>query len=328
MKSKIIELLEKEEGLFIETLINNFSSTEETIIEFADTEDEEEPTLEQLKACEFILNNSNKIVSSIKQYIYNEREVLEDVYNSYGLATENYFDLSNSWDNITIEKVIIHSDFVNEVSYYGITGECQWDEEHGFGVTMLNEEVIEFGDWCTGAYGYGINDDEKNSLAEKYGLEELFKRKKRLEKLAENIEEKNLNDYVSLFDWLVAKRAIYGYRSTDVNLNSKEKAAFIRTTTYLDLMNKKIERLPSSFDLLQKLSGLSLDDNLLEEIPKCIERLTSLESIGLSNNVIKIIPENLKLSNQLKSIYIRNNKLKEIDLDDFRTKYPRVHINF
>ncbi|CAM1342292.1 leucine-rich repeat domain-containing protein [Tenacibaculum amylolyticum] len=329
MKSKITELLEREEGVFIETLINAFSNTEETIIEFADTEDEKnEPTSEQLKTCEYILNNADKIVSNIKQYIYEEREVLEDIYNSYGLKPESYFELNNSWKNITIEKIIIHSENKNGIAYYGIVGECKWDEEHGFGVTMLNDVIVELGDWCTGVYCYGTDEDEKESLAEKYGLELLSKRKEQLAELAKNIKEENIDAYLNLFDWLLSKRAIYGYRSSKVDLSDKEKVAFLQNITYLDLMDKEIKELPSSFLLLQKLSGLSLEHNMLEEVPNCFQKLLKLESIGLSYNQISKVPEKLVFSEVMKRIEMRENKLSELQKEKFKAIYSEIEISF
>lgn len=330
MKPEITKLLEREEGVFIETLINAFSNTEEIIIEFAGTEDEDnEPTSEQFKTCEYIFNNADKIVGNIKQYIYKEREVLEDVYNSYGLRTENYFDLNSSWKNITIEKVIIHSEKKNGMAYYGIAGECKWDEEHGFGITMLNEVVVELGDWCTGTYGYGTDEDEKESLAEKYGLELLSKRKEKLTELAKNIkEEENIDAYLDLFDWLVSKRAIYGYRSSEVDLSDKEKVAFLQNITYLDLMDKEIKELPSSFLLLQKLSGLSLEHNMLKEVPNCFQKLLKLESIGLSYNQINKVPEKLVFSEVMKRIEMRENKLLESQKEKFKAIYSEIEISF
>lgn len=321
MKYKIEE---GEEGLCTYLCIEDFSSLE-LEISFVDTEEKEHPSDSQIKALDYIIENSEEIVKVVTKYIYDEREVLEDVYWSTGIKKPDCFSLENASKHFTINEIKIHTKNKDEISYYGLIGECDWDPEHGFGVTMHGNIILELGDYSTGQYGWGINSRD-STLAEMYHLEPLSKRRLRLKELSQTVTYKNLKDYLDLFNWLVNLRSIYGYRSSPVDLSDLEIVALIQSLTYLDLRDKEIKELPNYFILLNSFKWLTLEYNNLRELPNWIGQFYQLESLNVSDNNLETIPTSIEQVSTLKKINLRNNNLSQNEIDRVKNIFNTIEI--
>jgi len=114
------------------------------ILDFLD--DSLDPYPEQIRCINYIIQNQSKIKNSILKEIWEKwNEIRED----------NEID---EWDDfptiekkndiktiIRVDEIYIHPFHKNGISYFGIMGDCLWDEEHGLGMIFHNEKLISFG---------------------------------------------------------------------------------------------------------------------------------------------------------------------------------------
>ena len=280
-------------------------------IAFKDTEDGDEPSIEQINALEYLLQHSFELSDFISAYIFNEREVLLEK----GFQIE---EINEPKKHYRFTTIYIDEDFRDDLSYIGMTGICSWDEEHGFGVVLFKKEIIDFGDWNCGYTMYSSNKQEKFSLAENNLLTSLPERRKEITTLSENIEIDNADTYNSLLKWLLDLKAIYGYRNTQLDLNDSEVIALIQSLEKLDLSNKELECLHENFELLANLKELNLRNNNLKDLSVSLCNL-DLHDLYLSYNQICDLPQWFSKYKNLNRLDLNNNKLSQVPefLSDF-----------
>lgn len=120
----------------------------------------EKPEENQIKTLDYIVENFGEIEHKISQYIYKEREILQNVY---GYNQENnWFNLKNSKTSFGIYKIYIDYTGKGDICYYGLVGSCKWDSEHGLGVRMFKDKVLELGGYGTGENTYGTDEKSTN----------------------------------------------------------------------------------------------------------------------------------------------------------------------
>ena len=269
----------------------------EVEIVFNDSEDKSKPSKQQIKALDFFLKHSFEYFKLISEYIFNERELLIEK----GFQIEELEELQTKYRFTTI---YIDDEYKDNFSFIGMTGICSWDEEHGFGVVLLKKEILDFGDWNCGYSMYNkFSSDDDDSP------ETLIERRKKIKELSQTIEIENIDNidnYLSLLKWLIDLKAVYGYRSTKLDLNEKEIVALIRSIDKLDLSNKNIEKLHENFNLLINLKVLELEDNKISELPDEICEI-DLNEIYLSRNNLKELPKSFEKIKNLEGLYLSNN---------------------
>ncbi|WP_179354721.1 leucine-rich repeat domain-containing protein [Winogradskyella vidalii] len=275
----------------------SYSEFPEIRIIFKDTEELEKPTTQQINALEYFLKYSFKISNSISDFIYQEREVFLEA-TCLDIET-----IKNAKDNYRFSTINIRSEHKEDISYVGLTGDCSWDPEHGFGIMLFKSKIIDFGDWETGGFRFNIYDN----IANKYSLEPLRDRRNRIANLSQNIQTIDTEKYLSLLKWLIDLNVVYGYRDTELDLTDKETIALIRDIKKLDLANKKLERLPNSINLFTNLEEFQLQSNNLTELPKEICQLENLKKIELQGNQLNDLPRCFRKLKNLNSLFLNNN---------------------
>ena len=192
---------------------DGYSEFPEIRIIFKDTEELETPTVQQINALEYFLKNSFNINKYISDFVYEEREVfLEATW----LDIETIKKVKDLYRFSTIN---IRSNHKDGISYIGLTGECSWDPEHGFGVMMFKDKIVDFGDWETGGFRF----NEYDNISKKYSLEPLKEKRNRITSLSQNIQTKEAkrND----FNWLDRFGSISIFLKNDLRLILRTKRA-------------------------------------------------------------------------------------------------------
>ncbi|GLB49384.1 DUF6985 domain-containing protein [Neptunitalea lumnitzerae] len=129
---------------------------------FNNTDEKEEPSVEQIRTLEFIINNSIVLSDLISSFIQKEREQLL----ALNIIPEEA--INNPKEHYRFSTIYIDDEYKDDFAYYGLTGSCSWDEEHGFGVAFYKKVMIDFGDWDTGYTMYTSNRDKPFSLTDEY----------------------------------------------------------------------------------------------------------------------------------------------------------------
>ena len=269
----------------------------EVEIVFNDTEEKSKPSKQQIKALDFFLKHSIEYFKLISEYIFNERELLIEK----GFQIEEVEELQTKYRFTTI---YIDEEYKDNFSFIGMTGICAWDEEHGFGVVIWKKEILDFGDWNCGysMYNKFASDDDDSP-------ETSIERREKIKELSKNINIENIDNidkYLSLLKWLIDLKAVYGYRSTKLDLNEKEIVALIRSIDKLNLSNKNIEKLHENFNLLINLKVLELEGNNISELPEEICEI-DLKEIYLSRNNLKELPKSFGEIKNLEGLFLGNN---------------------
>ncbi|WP_417198202.1 MULTISPECIES: leucine-rich repeat domain-containing protein [Flavobacteriaceae] len=293
----------------------NENSSKEVEIVFLGTEDTDVsvPSESQISALNFIIDNSENVLTQLKGFIYSQREELEEVYGQFDREEYEGFPNLKSENDVCkyldLSTIYIHEKELENISYIGLYGHSTWDTEHAFGTIFHKDRMVDFGDWDT-AYNF-YKESPNLSVSEIYSLESLTEWRKQISESAKNINVDDINIYLYLFDWLIDKRAIYGYRSTKVDLSNIEKVALIITLEYLDLSGRNLAELPDNFDLLSNLKNLNLRVNQFNKLPNSISELNNLESLDISVNSISHIPNTFSKLIKLEYLDFSMNKFKE-----------------
>lgn len=293
----------------------NENTAKEVEIVFLGTEDSDvsTPSEPQINALNFVIDNSESVLTQLKGFIYNQREELEEVYGQFDQkAYEGFPNLKSENDvckYLDLSTIYIHKKELKNISYIGIYGISTWDSEHAFGTVFHKDRMVDFGDWDT---SYNFYEERLNlTVSEIYSLESLADLRKKISESAKNINVDNKEIYFNLFDWLIDKRAIYGYRSTEVDLSNNEKIALIVNLEYLDLSGRDLNKLPENFNLLRELKSLSLRVNKFIKMPNSISELNNLESLDISVNSISEIPSTFSKLKKLEYLDFSMNKFQK-----------------
>lgn len=282
---------------------------------FEDTDEKDNPDNVQIFAYKYINESLDKIIKSIKFYIYQNREILLEIYGEYDSKLKIGFPLLSSPEDLSgffkFDEVRIKSSFKKNVALYCLIGKCSWDKEHDLGIVMSNENVVEFGDYDR-ATMFKVDDKEDS-----FNLFSYFKSKLNVPQVynSNNISKLSAyeqNDYIILFDWLVSNRAVFGFRSTDCTLQNFEKINNILSIEKLNLSGKSFDIIPKQFSLLRNLKKIFLSHNNISKFPESIVHLESLEYLDLSFNLIEEIPEAICNLKNLKYLIMDYNNLKII----------------
>lgn len=124
------------------------------VIEFIDSE-EKGPSNHQLKTLEQFLYSEEKIAIDVGKNIYS---YYEDVYPDYYEGASSIDDdpssiemflpkivNGNELDNlIKLNSILMHP-CIDNVCRVGLNFYCSWDEEHGLGILIKNNKVVQTG---------------------------------------------------------------------------------------------------------------------------------------------------------------------------------------
>lgn len=135
--------------------------------------DNPDPTPEQLKTINFILEHQEEIIESI---IERTKIELPEIIENYGLEDEPQFkniQTSSIKGLIGISSIEIKLPQKDGLSYFDVIGGCDWDEEHGLNILMHKTRTITFGGIDGNSYWDAIEDNgtyaelkEKNTSKE------------------------------------------------------------------------------------------------------------------------------------------------------------------
>ena len=283
----------------------------EVEIVFLGTEDSDNVSDSQINAVDYIIDHADKILAELIKFIFDQREELEEVFGLFNNESYSGFPHLKSEKKVgrfmDISTIYIHEKSIEETSYIGLFGDCTWDAEHALGTVFHKDRIVNFGSWDTAFYFY--EERVPLSISDIYSLESLADKRKRIQDLAKTVELNEISDYLYLFDWLIGQRAIYGYRSTEVDLTDKEKVAAIMCMEELNLSGRSLTKLPDEVKLLKNLHYLGLRVNSFEAIPGSILSLKKLKALDVSVNAISDLPESLASFKELSYLDISMNKL-------------------
>ncbi len=147
-------------------------------------------------------------------------------------------------------------------------------------------------------------------LLEKFPEEriQLIKNEENLIGIAEivdNGEIKNLEEYLSIFDWLLKFDRV---EECQTNIEKIEQILKIRK---LNLSFKPLFVIPNNIDRLHNLKELALEYCRITELPKSIGNLNKLQILNLASNRLEKIPLEIGQLSKLKDLALTNTYLKE-----------------
>jgi hypothetical protein len=108
---------------------------------------------EQIRAFQYLIDNEPAICQAIVQAVFTE---YPQIKRDYEWTKEFHEDWDDILPNLTEPQEIkdlicpcsvrvwdLHKD---DFAYWGIEFGCTWDEEHGFGIAMHKDRIVEMGD--------------------------------------------------------------------------------------------------------------------------------------------------------------------------------------
>lgn len=118
----------------------------------------------QKNAVIYFYNNQEKVLNAISDGIikYINEFINEAWETDYDIKTRD-----NVKDSITIYSIKIFDVEKDNVAYYSFTGNCIWDTEHAWGMTMYKDHVFEVGQWDVSQY-FNPEMDEDNPNHQEY----------------------------------------------------------------------------------------------------------------------------------------------------------------
>ncbi|MFT5819628.1 MAG: Leucine-rich repeat (LRR) protein [Crocinitomix sp.] len=269
-----------------------------------------------LATIEYFNIHQHAIIKGLYQGAFEQREKLED---NYGFAREKgmaeSFPILNSPEDLAfaIELNALHIlyDTKDGLHYIALTGDCNWDSEHGFGVIMHKERLIDFGAWDVSSGGtIEVSRDNNTLSSDQIADEKKYtdRAKQYQQKLAVGksdflTDNEQLNErYSNLFDWLAHYRILSGYRYSFLEVPINEKIKVLENLFSLDLNYRDIETLHPDLNLLQNLKQLWINSIKITEIPAGICELKRLELFCADGCELNELPAELRQLNELKTL--------------------------
>lgn len=112
-------------------------------------EDNPSITKEHVAAYNYAINNQNSIRDSIIRILMEKYPEMQSEYGYDEDEAEEFMpdvtEAEDFKDLIGLSSVHIMNVYKNGMAYTGYEFTCMWDEEHGFGVMMFQNNVIDMG---------------------------------------------------------------------------------------------------------------------------------------------------------------------------------------
>lgn len=114
------------------------------------------------KGYDYLVDNQEKVLNLIIKAIYNYYCEVHSDYEEYcpNLVIENEIDVIA---NILPEGVYIHNVEKDGISYIGYEFLCSWEEEHGVGIMLHKDSLIDIGYGDTAILSWIAREDLENS---------------------------------------------------------------------------------------------------------------------------------------------------------------------
>lgn len=113
--------------------------------------DDPNPNKEQLLAIDYLSNNPEKIKTALLKAVEANYAELKDTYgyNEEDEDDQLFFPSIESLEDYRnvfgIGNVFIHVSNKDGLAYIGFEGGCSWDEEHGLGIVLHQDRLVDFG---------------------------------------------------------------------------------------------------------------------------------------------------------------------------------------
>jgi len=179
--------------------LNNFSwnKTESTVkIIIRDfLNNDLEPYDEQIECINYIIKNQNQVEQTILDTIWKNWEEIKEIHEIDEWEDSPIIKETNDlYKLIRIDEIYIHPLHKNNISYFGVLGDCMWDEEHGLGIILHRNRVIEFGGAEEAdAGGSEASDSPDNNRPDEPNIPILYKHHPKFGTLKPSHREANIN---------------------------------------------------------------------------------------------------------------------------------------
>ncbi|MGH1336972.1 MAG: leucine-rich repeat domain-containing protein [Aureispira sp.] len=117
-----------------------------------------------------------------------------------------------------------------------------------------------------------------------------------------------IQPYLELNQWLQQ----FG-RGVDEEASVEEMIHYIVVVEYLDITDKKLEKLPENiFYLMRGLITINLSNNKLSSLPDSIATLKNVRSLALTYNNLIQLNEQIGALQSLEALYLSDNKINKL----------------
>lgn len=157
--------------------------------------DEVEPDEEQIACINYILKNQNQIEQTILDTIWKNWQEINEIHELDDWEEFPIIEKKNDlYKVVRIDHIYIHPAHKNNISYFGVLGNCRWDEEHGLGILFHRNSVIEFGGAEEAdAGGREANDSPDNPSPKELDIPKLYKAHPKYGTFKPSHQEANIN---------------------------------------------------------------------------------------------------------------------------------------
>lgn len=111
----------------------------------------EDPQIEDehVAAFHYIVENQNTIRDTVLEVLFRNYKDLQEYYGYEGEELERFMpdinEINELKNLIGLLNVHIMNVYKDGMAYFGLEFDCTWDEEHGFGVMIYKNNVVELG---------------------------------------------------------------------------------------------------------------------------------------------------------------------------------------
>lgn len=312
---------------FSKLKFENESLVKEFIIrDFLD--EELEPFQEQINTINYIIDNQDQIVENQLNKIW---ENWEQIYLDYSIEDYDEFpvikDKNDLRQIVGIRTIYIQPLYKNGFAYYGLEGNCMWDEEHGFGSINHQNRIIEIGGAeVADAGGSEVNDNPDNKRPNKPLKPKLYEPHPTFGTLKPSHKEANLDYPHELIQQQLNEEFIEYLKNNPnvdyINPDDWQERTYLKTACMsnnveiFDLLIKKAKNLNKAIYSSHKRKNINF-------IERLIERGADIHETHFGSTILSdAIEQHLrKLSVNLTEEQMDINKQKMIDY------YNQPHVN-